>query len=644
MKPTKKVNRELSYSAEGTMLNLAKCLVSDLQDCLGDPGAFHQLQSALRTMDVPRIRQSVPALDLLEPDAYRFKATYQLQSLLKRYRFQKDTYSEDELIATACEGFLATQSRLAQLKAQPQNLFYEAVLDSAREYIAKVLGEYRVDEHVSACRFGTGASVGVLSRNACEAERWEWPISGSPEQITWFSGNIVAGNPHIMNYWYERMKERGLRDGACNPFSVVDSLTLTLVPKSFKALRSIVPNTTIGSFMTDGLGRMIQRRLKRNGYDITTLQMQHRKRAYEASIHHQDVTLDLSSASDSLSVSLMERLLPKDWFAVMQDSRIGRLRLPNGSSCEMETFCTMGVGFTFPLQTLVFLGLLKATEKWTDSFRRRNWANITVYGDDMIFDRGIYHNVKLLFKYAGLVINIDKSFDEGGFRESCGGDFYHGLDVRPFQPESGDARVGKNAYEALLYKFINGLRRRWTEQEIPKTLNYLVTQLGTLGMDIKIIPDDYPDVAGVQCQTYHLLPSFLDGCRCAKPKHVGHGVVRFSYLRLTPDKAKEVRHDPYYWVALGGEANPVAYFGNTAFPPESTDSSRLARRIERITGCVGESGGLLSESFRKVILRQVKEFIGPPQQVRDDLATYVTVRHTGSYTRQMGSSCLWDPS
>jgi len=640
------VGAETKFSAEDMMLKTASCLVSDLQDCLGDPGEFYLFQGALRTLNITRIRESIPTQAENEDDSYRFKAIYQIQNLLKRYRFQQDTFSEDELIAKACKGFLATQSRLALLKERPRNSFYEAVLDTASDYIHKVLGVYDANEHQNACRFGNGASVGVRSRLACEAARWEWPISGSQEQTKWFS-DFVVESPHIMRYWYERMNARGENDLTSQPYNVVDSLTMTLVPKSFKALRSIVPNTTIGSFITDGLGRMIQRRLKRNGYDITQLQMEHRARACQASIHKMDVTLDLSAASDSLSVSLMERLLPHDWYTEMCASRIGVVVLPDGSSCEMETFCTMGIGFTFPLQTLVFLGLLKATEKWTDSFRKRNWAHITVYGDDMIFDRGILHNVKLLFSYTGLVINLDKSFDEGPFRESCGGDFHHGLDVRPFQPESGDAHVGKSAYEALLYKFINGFRRRWTEQEIPRTLNYLVTQLGNLGMEIKLVPSNYPDVAGVQCSAYRNLPAFLEGSRCARPKVVGNGVIRFSYLRLTPEEAKEERHDPYYWVALGGKSSTTDSqcfdITNKSLPQKSTSRSATALIIERLCGCEGENGGLLSESFRKVILGQHPRFLGPPQQVRVDLATYVPVRHSGSYTRHLGSTCFWDP-
>lgn len=636
------VKHRRQYATEGMMLNLAKSLVSDLEDCLGSPGKYYMLSRALRSGSVPRIRESIPTQAENETDAYTYKCTYQLQNLLKRYRFQKDTYTEDELVVKACKTFVDTQTRLRESRMAPRNWFYEAVLDSAAEYISRVLGKYDAEEHRSACRFGTGASVGVPSRLACEGARWETPISGSASQIEWFTNNVVQVDPRIPFYWAQRALETG--SIPTRWYDSVDFLTLSLVPKTYKSLRSIMPNTTIGSFITDGVQRMIARRLKRVGYDIKVLQMVHRDRARLASIHHKDVTLDLSSASDSLSRTLMQRLLPPDWFHIMDSTRIGNVKLPNGTIIEeMETFCTMGVGFTFPLQTLIFLALLKATEKWTDSTRPRNWANITVYGDDMIFDRGIYHNVTLLFGYLGLVINVDKSFVDGEFRESCGGDYFHGVDVRPFQPESGDAVVSQRGYEAVLYKMINGLRRRWSEHEIPRTLEYLASQLGTLGTKLFIVPPDYPDEAGIQCDTQEV-PSFIEGLPIAAPRKLGHGVTRFSYLRLDAEERKEVRHDPYYWVALGGGCDPVSFTGSQHLSKEFTDRQFWVRHlVDRRTGVAYVGVSLLVEHYQKTVDPVTPLFIGPPQQKRKDLGTYVTVRHTGTYTRQKGISSTWDP-
>lgn len=636
------IKHRRQYATEEMMLQIAKSLVSDLEDCMGSPGKFYMLSRALRSGSVPRIRESAPTQAANEQDPYVYKCVYQLQNLLKRYRFQKDTYTETELIDKACKTFIDTQDRLREARIAPRNWFFEAVLDSAAEYIAKVLGKYDADEHRSVCRFGTGASVGVPSRLACEAARWELPISGSASQVEWFTNNVVQVDPRIPFYWAQRSIESGSIPDRW--YDSTDFLTLSLVPKTFKSLRSIMPNTTIGSFITDGVQRMIARRLKRVGFDIKVLQMQHRDRARLASIHQQDVTLDLSSASDSLSRTLMQRLLPPDWFHIMDSTRIGNVKLPNGTIIEgMETFCTMGVGYTFPLQTLIFLSLLKATEKWTDSTRPRNWAHITVYGDDMIFDRGIYHNVTLLFKYLGLVINVDKSFVDGGFRESCGGDYFHGVDVRPFQPESADAVVSQRGYEAVLYKMINGLRRRWSEHEIPKTLEYLASQLGTLGTKVFLVPPDYPDEAGIQSQTQEV-PSFLEGLPIAETRSLGHGVTRFSYLRLDAEERKEERHDPYYWASLGGRLDTCNFTGTQHLSKEFTDRQfRIRRFVDRRTGVANVGVSLLVEHYQKTWISVGPKFIGPPQQKRKDLSTYVTVRHTGTYTRQKGISCTWDP-
>jgi len=128
----------------------------------------------------------------------------------------------------------------------------------------------------------------------------------------------------------------------------------------------------------------------------------------------------------------------------------------------------MGIGYTFPLQTLVFLSLLKAVEAIL--YYRRGRRTCSVYGDDMIYHRRIHAGVVRHFERIGFVINVEKTFTDRNFRESCGGDYFHGVDVRPFQPRNGTATfVSPKAYEAVLYKSVNGLLARWSEYEIGGT-------------------------------------------------------------------------------------------------------------------------------------------------------------------------------
>lgn len=613
---------EKKFSVDQMMLNVASSLVRDFQNCFNDPGWNCDYHSAVREGNIARIRNSTPETNS-DMDVAQFKATYQIQSLLKRYRFREDIYTDEELTEKAIESFWEVQRRL---KLQDLNSLAEdsqRVLNLASAYISKTLGMYSDEECRDLARFGRKASVGIPSRKACEAERWELPISGSPEQISWFDSEM-SQNVLVQDYW---TRQRAV-DPSRSTYHVSDSLTLMLVPKTFKALRSIMPNTTIGSYWSYGIGEMIRLRLKRVGYNIKSLQMRHRYLACQGSVHSLSVTADLSSASDSISVALVRRLLPKDWFENMNRSRMAYVVLPDGSLCESETFCTMGIGYTFPLQTLIFLALLKAIE--ATLYDRRDRRTISVYGDDMIYNRRMHTAVVTHFERLGFVINLDKTFHEGQFRESCGGDYYRGRDVRPFQPRNGEADVGPKAYEAILYKFVNGLLARWSEYEVAGTLDYLTSEIEHVTRRCKLVPFDYPDDSGIKCPTI-ATHKFLSRTNVCHPVHVGHGIFRFSYLRLKPELRKEKRHAPYYWRLLRSGNLPDNSFSGR--PPLVVSLSPRALLIEASCGVRDTHDLLITLEDR------------PPKVIRSKwtgnrfrrTSTYVTVSHTGRYTRDRKS-------
>jgi hypothetical protein len=307
-RPRKRAKTEEKFSVDTMMRKVASSLVRDFQDGLMDPCFCSEFDDVLRHGTVAEIRSLNPTPDS-QMDVATFKATYQLQSVLKRYRFQTDIWSDEELTQQAIDGFKETQRRLAAVDLDSLPAISQRVLDLAASYIAKTLGEYSEEEHRNLCRFGRRASVGIPARAACEAARWELPISGSHEQIAWFDSEM-SQIPSVQEYW---AKCKG-SDPERSTYQVTSSLTLALVPKTFKSLRAIMPNTTIGSYMSYGLGEMIRKRLKRKGFDIKTLQQRHKVLARQASVNNLFTTADLSSASDSITVALVERLFPADWF------------------------------------------------------------------------------------------------------------------------------------------------------------------------------------------------------------------------------------------------------------------------------------------------------------------------------------------
>jgi hypothetical protein len=463
---------------------------------------------------------------------------------------------------------------------------------------------------------------------ACEASRWELPISGSPEQISWFDSEMSRIDS-VQDYWMSQLES----DPNRSIYQETSSLKLTLVPKTFKSFRSIMPNTTIGSYISDGLGRIMMKRLKRYGYDIRVLQHRHRVLAQQASVHKQFVTADLSSASDSISSRLLALLLPKDWFDVLNRTRIGTVELPDASSVEMETFCTMGIGYTFPLQTLVFLVLLKAIE-YVHFKGRVDRRTISVYGDDMVYHRRMHEFVTRYFSDLGFVINIDKTYHEGDFRESCGGDYYRGVDVRPFQPQNGSAHVSSRTYEAILYKYVNGLRRRWEDCEIKETLDLLLSEIGHVTGKAKLVPCDYPDDSGIKVTLP--VPKQFGTSLCAQPKSIGHGVFRFSYLKLKTDMRKEERHVPFLWSRLRGSSYTHDF---SVYNEPGRGTSWTQRYIEYRTG---QGCPLPLLSWEK---SRDKSGLTPPvagmtgRRLRR-LVPCLGISHTGRYVRQSWVSCF----
>lgn len=620
----KKSAKSKQYSTEDCIRKIGYFLARDFQQVLSDPSFCASLQRSFVGGSATEIRALIPAADL-NAEAYRFKCEFQMENLLKRFRFQKDLYSDDELVEKALKGFDETQHRIRAIDFDQLDAITKLIVECARRYIHHVLGEYDDDECRERGRFGKKASVGIPSAKACEAERWEPSITGTSQQISWFQ-SVMADNPLVQNYWHRRQES-----GPKRPiFQETDVLALTLVPKTFKSLRAIMPNTTLGSYHSYGVGEMIRVRLRKVGYDIRTLQQRHKYLAQLASTCNLYVTADLSSASDSISRELVRRLLPPDWFDVLDRMRIGMVRLPDGRVVQSETFCTMGIGYTFTLQTLIFLSLLKATE--AVHFGIGNRRLISVYGDDMIYSARMHAQVAQCLGKLGFVLNEDKTFSDGPFRESCGGDYHSGVDVRPFQPRNGSPFVSKIAYEALLYKYANGLLRRWTEFEVPETLDYICRELASITR-LKVVPEDFPDDAGLKVVLKHL-PGFLEGMPIARPKHVGCGVFRFSYLRFQNHLMKEERHDPYYWNALRRRcADDDFQYHHSHHRADHP----VIDHFELITGQDRDVPSPLSWKESRESGRQFVRSCITGQRLRR-LDAYVVVHNTGSYHRQTSAS------
>jgi hypothetical protein len=124
-------------------------------------------------------------------------------------------------------------------------------------------------------------------------------------------------------------------------------------------------------------------------------------------------------------------LLPIDWFKLLATWRTGRIvyrrKGRDDLEFELEKFSSMGNGFTFELESVIFYAIAKQAVQDVGAS-----GDVSTYGDDIIVPVEAYDQLIEYLTFFGFTPNKAKSFSSGPFRESCGADWYAGKNIRPF--------------------------------------------------------------------------------------------------------------------------------------------------------------------------------------------------------------------
>jgi len=222
-------------------------------------------------------------------------------------------------------------------------------------------------------------------------------------------------------------------DSRCNTPLLIEGNRFTVVPKDSTKFRGICVEPGLNVCYQLAVGQLLKQRLKRVGVDLLTAQDRHREMAQSASLSGSHATIDLSDASDTVSREFVKLMLPSGWYDLLDDLRSKSTKI-DGKWVKLEKFSSMGNGFTFELETLLFLSIcvMACHVHGEDGASLVATGEIRVFGDDIIVPTRISRMVVRLLKFFGFSPNPDKTFLEGPFRESCGGDFFNGQAVRPF--------------------------------------------------------------------------------------------------------------------------------------------------------------------------------------------------------------------
>lgn len=354
-------------------------------------------------------------------DANVFRFDYLIYSYMRKYTGLK-TGIDKEAVAfskwvSAEEQCSLTNRRLAS--HQPLQADVESAILRARRKIFRVLGVFSYEKVLQQCAMGPGATFD-LNRRSPPGTKHSLPISVTPsalplakawleQDVHWaFSGSGV------------------LPDG---PFSLLPSAFLLVngnklitVPKDSSTDRVICVEPTFNLFLQKGVGAYIRRRLKVSGIDLDDQSRNQNLARLAYSLGY--ATLDLSSASDTICCELVKLLLPYDWWVYLDRLRCVSTRLPDGSWHRNDKWSSMGNGYTFELESLIFWSLCPECDL------------SSVYGDDIICSANASSEYISVLEGLGFTLNIAKSYTSGVFFESCGKHFFCGQDVTPcFQKE-----------------------------------------------------------------------------------------------------------------------------------------------------------------------------------------------------------------
>lgn len=365
----------------------------------------------------------------IDPSEYdnpeAFALDYQVISLFKKAEFFPSVFNtkrEAEVSFIEAEASCRKTNTRFMDRDDPRFRDREVsgVLYTAARKISHILGKCpSVDE--LPLRFGPGVNVGLSTTTVIEKLSAQLRCT---ENLTPYAAQIMASCPA----WSANLSSREVPTTESTLFIDVEEVEgskLAFVPKTAKTDRAICVEPLLNSVVQLGIGRVMRGRLKRAGCNLND-QSRNQELARIGSITDELATIDLSSASDTISYMVVLELLPEPWFNLLESCRCPRFTYA-GRTFSFEKFSSMGNGATFELESLIFLALSRAC----CDILKISSKDVSVYGDDIIIPRGAASLLQKVLDFCGFKVNESKSFYDGPFRESCGKDWFLGKQVRP---------------------------------------------------------------------------------------------------------------------------------------------------------------------------------------------------------------------
>jgi len=240
---------------------------------------------------------------------------------------------------------------------------------------------------------------------------------------------------------------------------------LRFVPKDFKKKRSICMEPVDFQWAQQGVLLWYERWLKvgpLRRHVFLEDQTRNQILCWHGSITSELSTIDLSSASDSVSLNLIKAVFPWRLLKHLLGTRSRYVDIGDGSEPRrVKKFAPMGSALCFPVQCTVFAAVVLLVsiaqaygrDIWNGdtiedldldyafwlvagmkSHKHRHYRRFFIYGDDIICDEAVVSNVIRTLQDLSFQVNVEKSYiGEVAYRESCGKHYFNGFDVTPLR-------------------------------------------------------------------------------------------------------------------------------------------------------------------------------------------------------------------
>jgi hypothetical protein len=501
------------FSTDGFMQQVLRGLIYDL---IPNGVVKDRMLKASRDIKEWRVFEQ-PDLSNVPPSF--FKRHYQIANFCKRYIFENDLHDAKELAVGAAKAFVDDQTTYGLPESLPAAA--HDILDEAKDIVQQILGAFSHRELSESCKWGKRAALGLKAQDAYLQTRVNKLSYTTHEQLEWFY--FVTWEDEILKSCLGKPKKwKGVK--------------YNTVPKSYKTNRGIAPDGVIPGFLSQGLGEMLRARLETNTHiSLAKAQERHKDLARNASKDGKRATIDMSKASDSFTWDHVARLVPRDWHGVLRAVRTPYIKVDD-SYLELKSYMLMGSAHTFPLQTILFYSLAQAAVNLSPFSGR-----VSVFGDDIIMPSQVAPIFSKIMAHLGFKINTEKSFWTGKFRESCGGDYYDGCDVRPSMPEGDGKPVDFCGMLSFVFKVFNSLHEKWDVEEIPFTREIFENFFKSHDF---VPPLGDASVHGATQCLHTPLPSILE------PLITTINGIKTIRQKIIVDRSKRhliTRQTPYYW-------------------------------------------------------------------------------------------------